>query len=229
MTAFVHLADNSTASGTVPLAAGSCTITAGDTVVVAVLTQNTTSGNITGITDGLGNSYTPIGSVVDASPNLALFTYYCQNASGGTANITVNGAGSVNNGIWADRCPGLATSGGPLSSNKALQSGPGTGANILSSGSVTIATSAMLWGFTANMNAANPPTGAGTGFTSVTTGWTAFGAGTATAQSEYEALSTSAAATFGITSGTGQYDDWLTYGVAFAVAAAGGTVIAWIT
>jgi hypothetical protein len=222
---FVQQAEVSSATNVTTLTAPSITTTAGNALVMAILSSTAAVIAIS----GNGNTYTnaPTTGAVDAGPTLQLNIFYASNISGGATAVSVNTAGGGNlQGVYVAEYSGLAASGMLINSVGNFQSGPGTtpSLNSVTSGSVTNSVSAMLFGFTYPDNGnvtVLPTTGTSpisfTGRSGVwaTANSNAFAVGTP----EDSAISSSAAATFGVGAGGAlQFDNFLTVAAAFALA-----------
>jgi hypothetical protein len=213
---FVQQTQNSVAAPITSVAAPSITTTAGNALVIAVLT---TLGDASTINDGgIGNTYTLAGTVSGGAFELQLF--YAQNIHGGATVFTAN-ATDQTYAIYVAEYSGLATSGLFINfAGNSTSGSEGTGANAITSGTVTNSASAMLFGFTVSTNG-NAGATAGTSpiaFTGRGGVWAAFsGSTTVTALAEDAPISGNAAATFGAGN---QFDAYFTVAMALAVAPA---------
>lgn len=232
--AFVQQQEISVASQTSPLTLPSITTTAGNALLVVVFG---TSNMVVTVADGV-NTYAQASTTgAIQTGNFALQLFYAQNISAGaTVAVATVSLGALD-GAYVAEYSGLATSGLLVNSIGNFQAGPGTTPtlNSVTSGSVTNAVSAMLFGFTLPTNSgvtSQPTAGTSpTAFTGRTAVWGTFNGGTAVGIPEDAAISASAAATFGAAAGALQFDNFLTVAAAFALggAASNSASIAWIT
>jgi hypothetical protein len=199
------------------------TLVAGDGVEVHILANS--AQQPTSVQDGVtGNTYTYKGASAVGGA-YQLYTYVCQNANAGTATVAVTGAHIF--AVYAKQIRGGTASGltvvGPVS---AYVSGPGTGANIASSGNAAVGSTAinvLVSGFNVNLQNNGPVATAGTSplaFTAHTAVWANLN-GTAYSVSEdlrIAGATGNIAATFGI-SGNAQYDNMFTVVMVYQEAA----------
>lgn len=113
-------------------------VTVGDLIVVGI-THDVASDDVTSVTDGLGNTYTRIGTVIlDSFSNDACYLYYSVVTTGGpsctiTANLSIT---HIGRGIVAGEWSGLT--GTPLDQSNTTTSGStGTGTDNAVSSSIT--------------------------------------------------------------------------------------------
>jgi hypothetical protein len=212
-------------------ASGSVTYspTVGNTLLVAVLANTATPT----VSDG-SNTYALLGSSTILSSSY-LSLYEAHVTTGGS--LTIAAAGTTTYGIYVAEYSGLATSAYVASTFKSgTYPGSGTiGANVLVTTSNANVTSvpALLWGFSADLNAfsnSDPGPSAGTSpinFTSTShnPGWLGTGS-QQTALAEDTRITTTGTngVTFGTTGSGGgnQYDGFITISAAFAEAGGGG-------
>lgn len=155
-----------------------------------------------------------VGTAVNAFANdPAAAFFYAQNANAGATAI--NFSGSVN-AIYVAELANVGHS-GALTFNQNIQFGPGTGTNVITSGSVATSTaSSVLFGFTFTDQAITADAAAGgTGFSAQSPVWAPLGGGTFHAGiAEDSTVSTSTAATFTSSSGA-QFGNFTTFGAIF--------------
>lgn len=156
------------ASGSTTAVATLTGVTAGSTLVAFFGNGSTSAPTTFSVADGQG-TYTPQGARVTDPPDaVVLRAFTLENANAGTHTIT--GTSDSGNGVDLIVVEIGTTAGvGAVSgANQASQVAPGTGANALSSGTVTIPAAATLVCF--SIDSASTATGdepaAGTGFTS---------------------------------------------------------------
>lgn len=205
-------------SGTTTAVATLNSVVAGNAIVAFLFDGSNLSGPTTHtVADGQG-SYTSQGSsALDTSNAVWVQPFVLENANAGTHTIT----GTINTG---DACylrvveVGASGAGSFSGANSQFQSAPGTVADVVSSGSVTITAAATLMAMstdTASVVPSNEPT-AGTGFTSRDNNAN----GTIGAwRLESKALAANAAGTFTAVTGT---DNYVTAAVAILNGAGGG-------
>lgn len=196
------------------------TPTAGNHLVVVAYSASGPSTSIT-ISDGV-NTYNTLASNTNAANYGAI--YDAQNVAGGSTTITATTVGGgYMRGLYVREDSGLA--GGYITGTgvAALQAAPGTGANAVTTGAITINTvPCALIGFSiATSGASNNPL-VGTGFTGRTAVWTT--ANGSLPEDERLTVSSSPAATWTAQSGGLTY---LSFAAAFAEVGAGK--IAWVT
>ena len=230
--AFVAQAENSSAAGVTALACSSTlTLAAGDIVEFQVYGQVPSSTDLT-ITDGLGDAYVlEATSTAVLSGSTFLYTYVAQNSAAGTATPqAVTSTGTIS-GVYAKQIRGGATSGAVLgSASNVVIGGPGTGANIVVSGTVSIpsAQNVLISGFTINPQSQTPLATAGTSplaFTGRTAVWSVLGGGTAfTVPEDIRVVGASGnvQATYGVSGGGAQFDNFGTNVTVYAEAGGGG-------
>lgn len=152
---FLNNTTGTQAAGT----ASSITVTAGNALIVAIFTTTTGAQTVS----GNGNTYSFKGSSA-ASAGCFLSFYTVQNANGGATAVATTDTGCFD--IFVGEYSGLATSGSipaPVFNNQA----PGaTGANILTSGALSVTAPAMAFAFTCDVNAIS---GGGAGATGTMT------------------------------------------------------------
>lgn len=164
-------ATNDASATTLPVTFTS-NVAAGNLIVVAVHWGVTASEALTSVTDGLGNTYTEIGNCrrFDASggdgTGFEITMYYAKNIAGGACTVTANyPAARSFRRIFVMEGSGLDTAAPLDQSTGQAQAAPGTGANAVTSGSVTtVANGEWIVGTTTSDTGANTPSG-GTGFT----------------------------------------------------------------
>lgn len=214
-----NFVQKSSGTGTTTAAVTLNSVVAGN-AIWAVFINGQNSAATLSVSDGQG-AYTALNSSVsDATDNVTGQGFLLLNANAGTHTIT----GTTNSGQACEihvmeigTTAGLSALAG---SNSASQTNPGTGANAVSSGSMTISAAATVAGFSTDSHSTNPTDepAVGTGFTTRDNGAsTTIGA----FRHESGAFATNQAATFTAITGT---DTFLTFGVAILNAAppAGG-------
>lgn len=141
------------------------TISAGEGVVVAVLMHNS-GGDVTGVADAMGNTYTSVGAPLAPAGEEVYALYYCKNVIGGTGAIAATFDSEANySGIAYFRFTGLSTSGDAQGMSGSTQTASGTDTDALTSGNVTPSDQpAMVFGLTVDGDGGST-IAAGTGFT----------------------------------------------------------------
>ena len=151
------------------------------------------------ISDNNGNTanYVYAGQCIDTFADNLYFWYLLNANAGATAVKLVSSVGTIQN-MYVVEYSGL---GSYINISTNFINGASTGANALTSNSITIAATAMLWGF--GYNASGIAMSAGTSPTSFTPrGASGY---TVDFSSEDAPVSASAAATFGVTNGSSQF------------------------
>jgi hypothetical protein len=169
-----------------------------------------------------GSEAVTFGTAISGSPNTQATATPNGNVAGifvatnvPAVSTTVTASAAIANvgSLWVGDATGVATSSVVLGADCLFTIGPGTGANAISSGTVTFSQSALLVGLGVNVDGStstNSPL-AGTGFTGLAPLWGTPGYGLA----EYETASSSAAATFTAPSGDG-VNNFIAFGVALS-------------
>lgn len=167
--------DSATAGATSIGVALGAAVTAGNTVIAFVGWDNGTQAAVT-----MGNgtdSLTLVGSVVnDSGLRRAMYAKVNCTGGGSTTFTWSNSTSLTNRRIWVFELSGLDTGSAVVAnSNPAAQVGPGTGTDAITTGSVS--NSAGLTAFHIGVSCIDTPAGAtspptaGTGMTSIATGW----------------------------------------------------------
>lgn len=149
-------------SGTTLAIAYGSNVTAGNLLVCHIYANH----GISGVADSRSQTFTSAVNVTDGA-TYALATFYYANTTGGADTVTVTFAGAITYAsLQCSEYSGVATS-SPLdkfASNS--QTTPGTGANAVTSGSVTTTTDGQLIvGWSTALTVGAGTTSAGTGFT----------------------------------------------------------------
>lgn len=223
---YVAQAENSNAAGLTSLAMTSTlTLVAGDIVEIDVAANPGSAAHIT-ISDGLGNS-----SAVLANSCLSAFQFYNYIetvTTGGTATITVTDTSAGLYGVYAKQIRGASPT--VIGNNCTITPGPGTGANGIVSGNVSVGSTQNIFvsGFAWNSQSGTPQQTAGTSplaFTGRTLVWANFGVGTAFGLPEdinVSGASGNYQATAGVSGGgVARYDTMYASVVVYAQAAVG--------
>jgi len=216
MYAFVQQSETSFATGQSPIAMPTAlTFTAGNCLLFAAISSLSTVADVS-FTDNLGggassNTYTIVGQSPGIASSNSIVYGYAANCKGASTIVSVNNSGGAALGaLYVVEYSGLALSGVLLGSNSAETSGPGIGANIISSGTAAITgTPAMIWGLCYDFTGNTVQTSAGTsplGFTGRTRIWSVI-SGTANGQPQDCRVTSNGTygATWGTSSGN-QYD-----------------------
>lgn len=216
--AFVQKIDNSQVGpgpNSIPV---SMTNTAGN-LLIAINRMN--PGLNSSVTDTLGNTWSPGPGAGHAGIfAFGLFLHFVQNCLGGANTITGHTNGTTDEAIAVYEYSGVAIAGGALGANYNAVNGPGTGADILTSGTFSVSTvPALLFAFGADFSGgAMPPNG--TGFTPRGAVWSNY-ASTQQAEDQRILVSSSPAGTFSLVASGGDV-----YGaLAVAFAEAGGLLL----
>lgn len=202
MPTFVQDYANATSNAANSILTSGLTFTTGNTLIVFAAVG---SGVAQACSDTLSNTYTAVGVVGGAGAN-ALAAWYSSNIIGGADTITVSNTSNCN-WIYVAEINGL---GAFLTSSSNSQSSPGTVADAVTSGTMTISQAALIFGFCRDVSGGSTLANAGTGFTGRTQHWSD---ATPKATPEYKSVSANAACTF---TATGSFDTYLTWGVAFS-------------
>ena len=149
-------------SGTTLAIAYGSNVTAGNLLVCHIYANH----GISGVADSRSQTFTSAVNVTDGA-TYSLATFYYANTTGGADTVTVTFAGAITYAsLQCSEYSGVATS-SPLdkfASNS--QTTPGTGANAVTSGSVTTTTDGQLIvGWSTALTVGAGTTSAGTGFT----------------------------------------------------------------
>ena len=164
----------------------------------ATLTNGSTSVTWTG-----GLSAT-VGTAATAWANSGGFVgfWLATNVPANSTTVTASASSACIYAVRVEDATGVATSGTFLGFSVGQIDSPGSGANAISSGTVTVSQSALVIGLgaTGNSSGSNTPT-AGSGFTSVS-GFNWNDTSYTTALDEYQVVSSSTAATFTAPSGS---------------------------
>lgn len=111
-------------------------VTAGNVIWAIGYSDNNTTFTPSTPTDTLGNTYTLLDSIPADNSTAEIYSWYTVSASSGTNSVTMAGTGSnANIDLVAFELTGFQAS--PLDVHTGLASNPGSGANSVSSGSVT--------------------------------------------------------------------------------------------
>lgn len=187
-------------------------VAAGNTLIAFALDGSTTAPATKTVSDGQG-SYTALGTpITDATNNIWAQAFYLTNANAGSHTVTATF--DATNSVFL--CVVEVQGSGTPTSNAQVQANPGGTTDIITSGSVTIASAATLIGFSADtstVGSGNIPL-AGTGFTSRDSN---FNSAIGSWRLETLAASANAAATF--TRNAAIADNFATLGVAVVNAA----------
>lgn len=157
--------------------------TASATTTAATFTSNVTAGNLiavmaswdggigvlSGITDSLGNTYTAVNNVSDGGNPNHYATWYAKNITGGACTVTVTYTSSRPITLLeVVEISGVDTTAPLDKSAIQLQATPGTGANAVTSGSVTTTTDGQfIFGCSIATGSFTQTYSVGTGFTSI--------------------------------------------------------------
>lgn len=157
-------------------APAAATVFSGTTIALA-FDSNVTAGSmlcahiyanhgISGVADSRSQNYTSAVSVTDGA-TYSLATYYFLNTTGGACTVTVTFAGAVTYAsLQIAEYSGVATSAALDKTTSNSQTDPGTGANAITSTSVTTVTNGQLiLGWTSALVVGAGTVSAGTGFT----------------------------------------------------------------
>lgn len=149
-------------SGTTLALAFGSNVTAGSMLCAHI---NATHG-VSGVADSRSQTYTAAVSVTDGA-TYTLATYYFLNTTGGACTVTVTFAGAITYAsLQVAEYSGIATSAALDQFASNSQTAPGTGANAITSGSVTPTTNGQLiLGWTTALTVGAGTVSAGTGFT----------------------------------------------------------------
>lgn len=198
------------------------TATAGDTLI-AILQWGTPSTATATLNDSVGtnDTWTECGSgVIDGTAQLQMRAFRLDNAAAGSCTVHAVFGHTVDfPAIIIIPVSGLANPSFDKSAF-AVQNSPGTGTDALTGGSTgTLAAQpAMILGLSSDFNNTTTPA-AGTGFTSIGTGWT-YG-GTAGMRVEHKRVTSTSSVSATFTAGTGT-DPHASVTLAFDESGAGG-------
>lgn len=176
--------ENSSATGLTSMSATSAlTLAAGDVVEISILATPGTT--FSAVNDGLGNTYSPVGSTPIPAGAFTLYTYVAQNCVSGSATPFASSAGANINAIFGKQISGAAKTGAVLGYNGVFAAGVSPGLNALVSGNVAVGATpinVLVSGFSCNTQANTPIMTAGTSplaFTGRDGVWSIFSGGTA--------------------------------------------------
>lgn len=152
--AFVQAANNGTDGTTATtIAATVSAVGAGNMIAGVVSWGSATAADLTSITDGKGNTYTVVRTVVDSTNTGCTASFYGYNLSGGPTAITANfGSAQPYRSISVMEFSGERTASSPLDGTNEqgqLQTAPGTGTDGAKSGAGTMTPSVngcLVWG-----------------------------------------------------------------------------------
>lgn len=149
-------------SGTTLALAFGSNVTAGSMLCAHIYANH----GVSGVADSRSQTYTAAVSVTDGS-TFTLATYYFLNTTGGACTVTVTFAGAITYAsLQVAEYSGIATSAALDKFASNSQTAPGTGANAITSGSVTPTTNGQLiLGWTTALTVGAGTVSAGTGFT----------------------------------------------------------------
>ena len=180
-----------TGAGAIPAYTFPGAVVAGNAIVGGLTCHDATGSTAFTATDTVnGATYgTPIVDRYDSADQQRTLIWVLLATAAGTPSFSVSGSGSAYSGVWALEVQDVIST--TPTGNGAVQATPGTAADGLSSGNITITSAtALLIGFAeATGNTVATPT-VGTGFTSIATGWVDGAAG---ALLEYKALAATTA------------------------------------
>jgi len=209
--AFVQQVETSTTSNPASITSGAITTTAAN-LLIAVTTYDSTQSSV--FTSSAGETWTSLVSAVRAGGNYKLELLWA-NAIGGSTTFT-DTVGLSGKGIYVAEYSnaGHYISGTPQG---VLQTGPGVGANTISSGLVGSSGSTLLFGFCFDTQFSATAPIAGTSpiaFTGRTSVWSGRSGGVACATAEDFNNTGDGAATFGPGN---QFNNFLTVAAAFTL------------
>ncbi len=148
----------------------STAVTSGNLVAGACMWGSANTSDLTSVTDNQSNTYTIVRSIADAGDGQSAATFYRANVTNAPTTVTCNLAASLPyRGISIHEVSGADTS-APLGVETGqTQQSPGTGANALTSGSVTTTTNGeYIYGVSFNdgdLGTGSSDFAPGTGFT----------------------------------------------------------------
>ncbi len=142
-------------------------VTAGN-LICGMASWGSGTGSVSSVTDSLGNTYTVVDTVHNATDGVSAATFYAKNITGGACTVTVTFDTTYDfRTVAVHEASGLDTT-APLDVHTGqAQTTPGTGANAVTSGAVTTtAAGDYIFGATTNTGGSDDtPVTAGTGYT----------------------------------------------------------------